>query len=66
MAFSRTIMQSGARLPLNSLVRGVLNHYNLALCQLAPSSFKLMASIHVLWYKLEFRALRLEEFSYNL
>ena len=64
VAFSRAIIQSGARLPLNALVRGVLCHYELAPAQLTPNAYKLMASMHVLWHQLAFPRLSCAEFCY--
>lgn len=57
-------MQSGARLSLNRLVWGVLNYYNLALAQLVPNVFELMAGMYVLWHQCKFEALTREEFCF--
>ena len=48
VAFNKAIMKHGARLPLHTLVQGVLAHWGLSPSQLNPNAYKIMAGMHVL------------------
>ena len=49
VAFNKAIMKHGVRLLLHYLVRGVLANWGLALSQLNPNTYKIMAGMHILW-----------------
>ena len=48
VAFNKAIIKHRARLPLHSLVRGVLAHWGLSPSQLNPNAYKIMALMHIL------------------
>ena len=64
MAFSESIMQGGASLPLHGFVEAVLQHFNVALFQFTLNSFCIMVAFFITFMEAGIGELNVDEFAF--